>query len=203
MKGDKRRVIVDSAIELFARDGLHTVRLKDVAEHSGFMTGSLYHFFPEKKALYNAAVREAARRFADHMGQVLAQPGTPEERLRRFCWAMMEAIYGNDPNVALMDRAATEDRSSDFPAVMEGAAHSIYEDLEQVLNGVGPGPDQGVSNRWLASYVISTLFGAGKLHRNHLVLQGLNTPEQIRAFLEGVVDYTVRALHTERQKESR
>lgn len=196
LKGDKRRAIVSSALELFARDGLHGVRLKDVAEHSGFMLGSLYHFFPEKKQLYNAAVREAALRFAAHMNEVLAEPGEPEARLRRFCWAMMETIYTGDPNMTLMDRAATEDRTSDFPGVMEGAATTIYEDLEKVLDEMSPEPGRGVSNRWLASYIISMIFGAGKLHRNHLVLQKLDSPAQVAAFLEGVVDFTIAALRS-------
>ena len=45
---DKRRLILDAAVRVFARDGFHTSRVGDIAEEAGVAHGLLYHYFSSK-----------------------------------------------------------------------------------------------------------------------------------------------------------
>jgi TetR/AcrR family fatty acid metabolism transcriptional regulator len=40
---EKRRLILDAAVRVFARGGYHTSRVSDIAEEAGIAHGLLYH----------------------------------------------------------------------------------------------------------------------------------------------------------------
>ena len=45
---DKRRVILDAAVRVFARQGFHTCRVSDIADEAGVAYGLVYHYFGSK-----------------------------------------------------------------------------------------------------------------------------------------------------------
>jgi AcrR family transcriptional regulator len=53
-----RTRLIDSALEIIDRDGVDGARLRDIVEHAGMTTGSLYWFFKNRRALINAALAE-------------------------------------------------------------------------------------------------------------------------------------------------
>ena len=51
---DKRRAILDSAVRLIARSGLHNTPMSALARDAGVAAGTLYLYFPNKEAMINA-----------------------------------------------------------------------------------------------------------------------------------------------------
>ena len=45
---DKRRVILDAAVRVFAREGFHSCRVSDIANEAGVAYGLVYHYFKSK-----------------------------------------------------------------------------------------------------------------------------------------------------------
>jgi AcrR family transcriptional regulator len=45
---DKRRLILDAAVRVFARQGFHTCRVADIADEAGVAYGLVYHYFASK-----------------------------------------------------------------------------------------------------------------------------------------------------------
>ena len=45
---DKRRIILDAAVRVFARQGFHTCRVSDIADEAGVAYGLVYHYFESK-----------------------------------------------------------------------------------------------------------------------------------------------------------
>ena len=45
---DKRRIILDAAVRVFARQGFHTCRVSDIADEAGVAYGLVYHYFGSK-----------------------------------------------------------------------------------------------------------------------------------------------------------
>jgi len=50
---DKRRLILDAAIHVFARKGFHSCRVSDVADEAGVAYGLVYHYFDSKEEILN------------------------------------------------------------------------------------------------------------------------------------------------------
>jgi len=55
---EKRRVILDAAVRVFARKGYHTSRVGDIAEDAGIAHGLLYHYFTSKEQVLETVFRE-------------------------------------------------------------------------------------------------------------------------------------------------
>ncbi len=55
---DKRTLILDAAVRVFARRGYHGSRVGDIAEEAGVAHGLLYHYFASKEAVLQAIFRE-------------------------------------------------------------------------------------------------------------------------------------------------
>jgi TetR/AcrR family transcriptional regulator, fatty acid metabolism regulator protein len=45
---DKRRLILDAAVRVFARQGFHACRVADIADEAGVAYGLVYHYFASK-----------------------------------------------------------------------------------------------------------------------------------------------------------
>ena len=45
---DKRRLILDAAVKVFARQGFHACRVSDIADEAGVAYGLVYHYFSSK-----------------------------------------------------------------------------------------------------------------------------------------------------------
>ncbi|HEX5799317.1 MAG TPA: TetR/AcrR family transcriptional regulator [Gaiellaceae bacterium] len=55
---EKRRLILDAAVRVFARKGYHTSRVGDIAEEAGIAHGLLYHYFSSKEQVLETVFRE-------------------------------------------------------------------------------------------------------------------------------------------------
>ncbi|HEY6696352.1 MAG TPA: TetR/AcrR family transcriptional regulator, partial [Solirubrobacteraceae bacterium] len=69
---DKRRMILDAAVRVFARQGFHTCRVSDIADEAGVAYGLVYHYFGSKDAVLEAVFRE-------QWGRLLAAVALAEE----------------------------------------------------------------------------------------------------------------------------
>jgi TetR/AcrR family transcriptional regulator, fatty acid metabolism regulator protein len=55
---EKRRVILEAAVRVFARQGFHTSRVSDIADQAGVAYGLVYHYFPSKEAILDTLFLE-------------------------------------------------------------------------------------------------------------------------------------------------
>ena len=55
---DKRRLLLDAAVRVFARKGFHASRVSDIAEEAGVAHGLLYHYFDSKDEVLEAVFDE-------------------------------------------------------------------------------------------------------------------------------------------------
>lgn len=81
---DTREQILRRAIALFADAGYAGVSVRDVAAGVGISAAALYHHFPDKQALYLAAMEYAFARNESGLVATLQSDLPPLERLERF-----------------------------------------------------------------------------------------------------------------------
>jgi AcrR family transcriptional regulator len=55
---DKRRLLLEAAVRVFARKGYHASRVGDIAEEAGVAHGLLYHYFKSKDQVLEAVFHE-------------------------------------------------------------------------------------------------------------------------------------------------
>jgi AcrR family transcriptional regulator len=78
---EKRRLILDAAVRVFARKGFHTSRVGDIAEEAGVAHGLLYHYFSSKDEVLETVFRETWSVLLERIQAVEDAPGTARARL--------------------------------------------------------------------------------------------------------------------------
>jgi AcrR family transcriptional regulator len=82
-RAESRRRILDSAREVFFRDGFMVANLDEVAERAGVAKGTLYRYFDNKADLYVGVLADNGQVFTERMRETARGDGTALERLRR------------------------------------------------------------------------------------------------------------------------
>jgi AcrR family transcriptional regulator len=78
---DKRRLILDSAIHVFAEQGFHHCRVSDVADEAGVAYGLVYHYFDSKEEILNTLFSERWQIMLDAITEIDSQKVPARDKL--------------------------------------------------------------------------------------------------------------------------
>jgi TetR/AcrR family transcriptional regulator, fatty acid metabolism regulator protein len=95
---DKRRVILDAAVRVFARQGFHICRVSDIADEAGVAYGLVYHYFSSKDEILDTLFLERW----DVMLAAIAEADRSEPEPRDKLYAIAAFIidsYRHDPEL--------------------------------------------------------------------------------------------------------
>jgi len=95
---DKRRVILDAAVRVFARQGFHTCRVSDIADEAGVAYGLVYHYFSSKETILDTLFLENWDVMLAAIDEAEASDQTPREKLRAIASLIVDS-YSRDPDV--------------------------------------------------------------------------------------------------------
>jgi AcrR family transcriptional regulator len=95
VKRDTRQLLLQAASEEFARHGYDGANVNRISRAAGFAKGTIYNYFPSKRALMEALIDTIAER---HLGYVVGEVGKesdPRRRLERFFEAGFAFVVEN------------------------------------------------------------------------------------------------------------
>jgi TetR/AcrR family transcriptional regulator, fatty acid metabolism regulator protein len=134
---DKRRLILEAAVRVFARKGFHTCRVGDIAEEAGVAHGLLYHYFRSKDEVLECIFRET---WSDILAAARMVEETDEparDRLAGIAKILLRA-WRRDPDlVRVVVREIV--RSPDLQRRI-GEIHEAFFAIERI---VARGQDEG------------------------------------------------------------
>jgi TetR/AcrR family transcriptional regulator, fatty acid metabolism regulator protein len=78
---EKRRVILEAAVRVFAAQGYDATRVSDVAKEAGVAYGLVYHYYGSKDAVLEAVFREAWGRLLAAVAAAEESAGSATEQL--------------------------------------------------------------------------------------------------------------------------
>jgi TetR/AcrR family fatty acid metabolism transcriptional regulator len=81
---EKRDLIVEAAVDVFARKGFHQARVSDIARKAGVADGTIYLYFKNKEDLLLSIFEEKMDVLLDGMHEALEGVTDPVERIRVF-----------------------------------------------------------------------------------------------------------------------
>jgi len=93
---ERRRQILLGAAELFVRHGYGGTSIRDIAQRTGLLPGSVYHYFPAKGDLFIAVHREGFRQLIARVEEIIRSETDPWRRMELACAAHIEASVGDN-----------------------------------------------------------------------------------------------------------
>jgi TetR/AcrR family fatty acid metabolism transcriptional regulator len=95
---EKRRLILDAAVRVFARQGFHTCRVSDIADEAGVAYGLVYHYFRSKDEVLDTLFLERWNVMLDAIREVDAQDIPARRKLEAIASFIVDS-YRHDPDL--------------------------------------------------------------------------------------------------------
>jgi len=127
---DKRRLILEAAVRVFARKGYHTCRVGDIAEEAGVAHGLLYHYFRSKDEVLECIFKET---WSDIIAaaQMVEETDEPaRDRLSGIAKILLRA-WRRDPDlvrVVVREIVRTPDLQKRMPEINES-----FDAIERIV----------------------------------------------------------------------
>jgi AcrR family transcriptional regulator len=80
-RGETREVILKAATKVFFENGFEKTSVKMILSEANIVTGSFYHFFPSKEALFEAVVEEFLKDYSSRVGAILENDSLTIEQI--------------------------------------------------------------------------------------------------------------------------
>jgi TetR/AcrR family transcriptional regulator, fatty acid metabolism regulator protein len=183
---DKRRLILDAAVRVFARRGFNGCRVSDIADEAGVAYGLVYHYFRSKDEVLDTLFLERWNVMLDVIRELDGRDMAPRDELRAITSFIVDS-YRHDPElmkviiveansfgqthlgkireayelIARIVERAQADGTFKASVTPQFAAMAFYGTIEQVLTGwifdVLPRGDEEYEHA--KAYVVETICG--------------------------------------------
>lgn len=102
--------ILEVAKELFTQRGFSNVAVRDICRAADVTPPTLYYYFKNKEALFDAVVRNSVSmsEFISHLSETCGSAGTPELQVQVFTRTYLENFPKDHLNVGLYVRHSTD-----------------------------------------------------------------------------------------------
>ncbi|WP_242676532.1 TetR/AcrR family transcriptional regulator [Rhodococcus sp. ABRD24] len=114
---EKRAEILAAASELFAVKGYTGTSMRDIANDTGMLAGSLYYHFDSKEALAATMVRDLCNDIADAVQRPVNPADSPVEAIRRFALDIADAA-ARHPGALQVCLGVPETRDEELAALL-------------------------------------------------------------------------------------
>ena len=147
MPPDRRKLILDAAIAVIARDGVRGLRVENVAAEAGVAVSLIYYYFKNRQGLVRATLDHSNERAARTAGEgahaLLLAELDEDARATSTVWGEVLSSAVFEPALRDQVRAATE-------AWIALVADTLGDrDAAERLTALV----EGLSNRWLAGAI--------------------------------------------------
>jgi TetR/AcrR family fatty acid metabolism transcriptional regulator len=95
---EKRRLILDAAVRVFARQGFHACRVSDIADEAGVAYGLVYHYFDSKDEVLDTLFLERWNVMLELIRDVDSKPLPVREKLGAIASFIVDS-YQHDPDL--------------------------------------------------------------------------------------------------------
>lgn len=94
-----RGEILNVTISLIEKYGFTKLSLNDIAHELGKTKGFLYYYFPDKDAIFQAAIELKVQETQTQLQLVLSQEKTGLDKIRRYCLFLLETVRNAMPSI--------------------------------------------------------------------------------------------------------
>ena len=129
---DKRRVILDAAVRVFAREGFHTCRVSDIADEAGVAYGLVYHYFKSKDQVLDTLFLERWDILLEAIKHTDAQQIPADEKLHHIASFIIDS-YRHDPDLMKVIIVEVTRAANSFGAVHIGKIGEAYALIRGVV----------------------------------------------------------------------
>ena len=130
---DKRRLILDAAIRVFARQGFHACRVSDIADEAGVAYGLVYHYFGSKEEILNTLFTERWQVMLDAIAEIDAKQEVPARDKLYMVASFIIDSYRVDPDLMKVIIVEVTRAANTFGQTHLGEIRKAYNRIAEIV----------------------------------------------------------------------
>jgi TetR/AcrR family fatty acid metabolism transcriptional regulator len=131
---DKRRVILDAAVRVFARQGFHTCRVSDIADEAGVAYGLVYHYFNSKDEILDTLFLERWNILIATIAEQDRRPIPAREKLYAIAAFIVDS-YAHDPDLMQVIIVEVTRAANTFGRTHLAQIREAYAQIAEIVRG--------------------------------------------------------------------
>ncbi len=131
---DKRRIILDAAIGVFASKGFHGCRVSDIAKEAGVAYGLVYHYFDSKEEMLNTLFSERWGVLLDRISEIDDEDRSAREKLYEVASFIIDS-YQHDPDLMKVIIVEVTRAANSFGRAHLKEIEEAYRRIEGIVAG--------------------------------------------------------------------
>ncbi len=135
-KAQSRRRILESAREVFFRDGFMAANLDEVAEKAGVAKGTLYRYFDSKADLYVAVLADNGKVFTERMREAAGTGNNAMETLHRLSRFYLDHWLSHQDYFQIFWAIDNQSVIGELPESVVEEVSRLWEESLSILDGV-------------------------------------------------------------------
>jgi AcrR family transcriptional regulator len=129
---DKRRVILDAAVRVFARQGFHTCRVADIADEARVAYGLVYHYFSSKEEILDTLFVDRWGLMLDAIAEADRRHDAPREKLAAIAQFIVDS-YRYDPELMKVIIVEVTRAANTFGRTHLADIREAYEQIAEIV----------------------------------------------------------------------
>ena len=129
---DKRRLILDAAVRVFARQGFHACRVSDIADEAGVAYGLVYHYFASKDEILDTLFLERWNVMLDVIRRVDGEQLPVREKLETIASFIVDS-YQHDPDLMKVIIVEVTRAANSFGQTHLAEIREAYDLIERIV----------------------------------------------------------------------
>jgi len=129
---DKRRIILDAAVRVFARQGFHTCRVSDIADEAGVAYGLVYHYFGSKDEVLDTLFLERWGILLEAIAEIDGRSVPARDKLHAIASFIVES-YRHDPELMKVIIVEVTRAANSFGAAHLGTISEAYRQIQGIV----------------------------------------------------------------------
>ena len=129
---DKRRLILDAAVRVFATRGFHHCRVSDVADEAGVAYGLVYHYFSSKEEILNTLFLERWQIMLDAIAEIDSRDVPARDKLYAVAGFIIDS-YRHDPDLMKVIIVEVTRAANSFGAAHLDTIADAYRQIQGIV----------------------------------------------------------------------
>ena len=130
---DKRRLILDAAITVFARQGFHNCRVSDVADQAGVAYGLVYHYFDSKEEILNELFLERWQIMLDAIDEIDRRGDLAVRDQLQLVASFIIDSYRNEPDLMKVIIVEVTRAANSFGRIHLDKIRDAYRGIAEIV----------------------------------------------------------------------
>jgi TetR/AcrR family transcriptional regulator, fatty acid metabolism regulator protein len=129
---DKRRLILDAAITVFAREGFHRCRVSDIAREANVAYGLVYHYFRSKDEVLDTLFTERWSLLLEAIAETDRSDAPVRDKLHSIASFIIDS-YRNDPDLMKVIIVEVTRAANTFGRAHLGEIRQAYDGITAIV----------------------------------------------------------------------